>query len=416
MDRRGLAGLPDSAWAALGAAATAAAQAAAVVLIARLGGAAELGRYALAAALTAPLLLLARMQFRSVVAAEGEAQAGLDTFFLTRLLASGTAVAAAAAGGALLFDTATAAVVLCLALERGAADLAELAWGFEQRRGNWAGIARSQALHSLALAAPLGAFLSAGLGLPVALTLAAATHLVIFLAVDAPRPRLSLARTVDFRSCLALARRCGWLAPAAALVSLTGHMPRFALDRWADLETVGSFAALVQLTLLGNLAVQALGQAALAPLARADIVRFRNQLARLTRQAAAVAAAGTVLAAACGGPLLALLYGPDFSRLAPQLAALAAASVFLHWAGVWGYALMALGERRLQVPIYLAAVAASAAVAAWTVPAWGLWGGIAAYAAGWAVAAAGCAWSIAAITKTPRHESSASEPRPSGSG
>ena len=385
-----------------------------MVAIVRLCGATKLGEFGVAAAVVAPLMLLARMQLRTVVATEDRFFGDRPAYLLARLMTSAAVLGISATIGFLVFPPSIAWAVLFLAVERCAADQSELAWGFLQREGRWRRIALSQAVHGIGGALAVTLSLAAGLGLPAALGISALAHAVLFLALDGRASGLtSLARSLFDRPNVAAARvifrRCGLLAPAAALVSLNGHLPRFALERWVGVESVGSFAALVQLTLLGNLTVQAFGQASLTPMANADREGFTVRIERLTRLSLGVAASGTVASLVLGGWILTLLYGPSFAALAPQLAALAAVSVFLYLAGVWGYALAALGERRLQVAIYSAAVAAGAAAAVVGTPVAGLWGGIAAYGVGWAVAAAGCAWGVrralharAVITREPR--------------
>lgn len=389
-------------WAAGGAASAALAQAAILALLARLGEVDDLGRYALAAAITAPVMLPARLQLRILATAQTDSSRPPGVFLRTRLLVSGTAAVGLALFAWLLFEPLLAASVALLAASRLAEDLAELSWGWLQREHRWRLIAGSQAAHAFGLALVFGVTYAASLHLPTAIAAGAAWHFVVFLAFDLPSSGLwrmdgGEADTTPWSHARALVREAGWLGPTAAFVSLNGHLPRLTLERWDSLEAVAVFAVLSQAPLVGNLAVQSLGQVrlrSLAETAREAPQEFRRTFVEITWAAAAVALAGTLAAISVGEFVLTSFFGPALAGYGDELAWMLAASLFLYLAGVWGYAWVALGERRLQLPIYAGAVACGLAAAAAWIPTHGLYGAVAAYAVGWAAASAGCLWGV----------------------
>ena|GEM_PF-3294556 len=387
-------------WASGGAAASALSQALILVVLARLAGAEVLGRYALATAVVAPAMLLARLQLRTIAASQHDGTHAPRTFLHARLLISGGVAALLATAAWFFFPPVVASAVALLALVRLIEDLGELSWGFLQRRSLWPVIAASQAMHGLGSAIAFTAAFALSSSLSLGLAAAALWRLAVFLSFDLGRSQMT-AVTVETSEPLAAAgaliRECGWLGPAAALVSLNGHLPRLALERWDSLESVGVFAALGQIPLLGNLAVQSLGQVQLRSLteaARTNTAAFRRSLSQLTAAALAVAVCGTVIAAVLGETILTLCFGGGFSQYSDELVWLMAASAPLYLAGVWGYAWVAQGERRLQFWVYAVAVSSNLFAAALWTPLYGLRGAIAAYGTGWSAAALGCLWGL----------------------
>ena len=372
-----------------------------------------LGRYALAAAVVGPVMLLARLQMRTIAASQTDGAHSPHTFLRTRLLVSGTAASALAASAWLLFAPSLARVVALLAFVRLVEDLAELVWGFLQQTGNWRAIAASQSLHGFGAAIAFAAVFALSSSLTAALAALVIWHLVAFLSFDFPRSGIAMGREIlgPWTAAGTLMRECGWLGPAAALVSLNGHLPRLALEQWDSLTAVGVFAALNQVALVGNLALQSLGQVrlrSLAESARTDTRAFGRSLAQLTAAALGAAGLGSLTAAFLGERVLTICFGADFAVYQSELAWLLAASAPLYLAGVWGYAWVALGERRLQLLVYVSAAACGWGAAALWTPPYGLLGAVAAYAVAWTVAAAGSLYGLAsrlrpALTPRLRH-------------
>jgi len=346
-------------------------------------------------------MLLARLQLRTIAASQTDDAHSPQTFLRTRLVVSGTAASALAAFAWLLFAPGLARIVALLAFARLVEDLAEIVWGFLQQAGNWRTIAASQTLHGFGAAIAFSAVFGLCSSLSGALAALAIWHLVAFLSFDFPRSSIATGAReirVPWAAAAALIRECGWLGPAAALVSLNGHLPRLALEHWDSLAAVGVFAALNQVALVGNLALQSLGQVrlrSLAESARTDAGAFRRSLAQLTAAALGAAGLGSLAAVFLGERVLNLCFGADFAGYQSELAWLLAASAPFYLAGVWGYAWVALGERRLQFLVYGSAAACGWGAAALWTPPYGLLGAVAAYAVAWTVAAAGCLCGLA---------------------
>ncbi|MCB1020289.1 MAG: oligosaccharide flippase family protein [Acidobacteria bacterium] len=333
------------------------------------------------------------MQLRYVLAADADGAVDFAAAAHARLLTSLLATALLAGGAWLLATPETVAVVALLALTRAVEDAGGLLLGLAQRSDAWELIARSLALRGLGGAAAFGATLLLRPSLPLALTATLVWQVAVTLGHDWPATRHwagpwsmpPRAKTLE------IIRTHAALGAAAALVSLNAYIPRYTLERTHGLETVAVFTALSQLALAGNMLVQAVGQAAVAPLSRAygkGPRAFAGKLAGLLLFAALAGAAGLAAAAIFGERALTLLYRPEYAAHAGELVWLMIAAGLMYATAVLGYALMASGERQRQLQAF-ALSSAVALAASWALtPGWGVRGACWALAAAWLTAAA----------------------------
>ena len=390
----------DSALAAAGAGGYGLGQLLTIVFVAKLCPVEEMGRYALAVACATPVMLAARMQLRYVLAADVESRLSFSVAAVVRAAALGAALAAIAGVALFAGSAATAWTLILVALVRAAEDVGELALGLAQRAGEWRAITRSLLLHGLGGAAVIGLSLASNPRLILALAAGLLWQAAVSAFHDWPavRGHCGALAWPGWRPLAAAVRGHAALGGAAALVSLNAYIPRYAVERSIGLEAVGVFTALAQLALAGNIVVQAVGQAAVAPLSRAYAEGprpFLRSLAGLVSFAALSGAAGLAAAAAAGPYALARLYRPAYASYGPELAWLAAAAAFTYLTAVLGYALVAAGERRAQLPIFAASAAVALAASAAATPLWGLRGAAWALLASWLVAATGAALALA---------------------
>jgi O-antigen/teichoic acid export membrane protein len=337
-------------------------------------------------------MLAARMQLRYVLASDAEAELPFAVAARARALTAGAALLAIVAGAFQLATPATAATVVLVAVIRAAEDAGDLLLGLAQRADDWPPIARSLALRGLGGAAVLGLTLGTGAGLRAALPAAAAWQAALTLWHDWPavRSRIGPGERASWRRACGVVRSHWALGAAAALVSLNAYAPRYAVERFLGLELLGVFTALAQLALAGNLAVQAIGQAALARLGRLfreDRRAFARRVLALVAVAALVGLGGLAGVALWGAPILGALYTPEYAGYGDVLGWLMAAAGCTYVTAMLGYALVAAGERSAQLRVFSLSAFVSLAASLAATPVWGLAGAAAALLAAWAAAA-----------------------------
>jgi O-antigen/teichoic acid export membrane protein len=143
-------------------------------------------------------------------------------------------------------------------------------------------------------------------------------------------------------------------------------------------EELGQFAAIAAIAQAVNLALNAVGQSATAPLSRMAMTRdwpaFRAMFGKQFAVGLLIVVGSTAVSAVFGTALLALVFGnagPDQSWIL-VLQMFAAGMTAL--AGLCGYALTALGEFRRQLLLFIPVTSLTAVLCRSLIPNWGVEG------------------------------------------
>jgi O-antigen/teichoic acid export membrane protein len=168
------------------------------------------------------------------------------------------------------------------------------------------------------------------------------------------------------------------LGAVLMLVSLNTNLPRYAIERSLGLAELGAFAAVASFVTAGATVVNALGQAATPRLAQqassGESGAFLRLAVKLCALAAGLGLAGVLASAALGGPLLALVYRPEYAGYQGLLLGMAGAAIPAYAAAALGYAVTAARAFDAQVPLFCI-VAMSCGAASWLlIPRFGLAG------------------------------------------
>ncbi len=381
-------------WALAGNVCYAAAQWAAIVLLARRSDPATVGRFALALAIVSPILMLTNLQLRTVQATDTGGRYRLGHYVALRLM--GTAVfllavaAAARAGG---YDAPTVALLAAVALMKAAESFSDAIYGRLHAQERLDRIAQSQILKAvLSVVAMTGVIVWTGSSTAAIAVLAPVFWLTLLtfdltLVAGHWLPLWDPARLGE------LVRISLPLGFTLLLVSVNANLPRYFLQHHRGVAEVGVFSALAYVTVSANLLVMALGQAVAPRMAQAAVTDLKTYLrlsARMFALAAAVGGAGVLVAVLAGRPLLGLLYGANYARESRLFVWLMFSGLVSLLASAAGYSLTSARLFRPQFPILLVVCAVTAAGCAWLVPGRGVQGAALAQAAGYAVQLGAC--------------------------
>ncbi|KQQ97823.1 lipopolysaccharide biosynthesis protein [Deinococcus sp. Leaf326] len=378
-----------------------------LVVLARLGDPADVGRYTLGLAVTTPVFLLLSLQLRGAQATEPpDSPYRFGHYFTLRTLLAGLALALCA-GWVLLSGAGEgqptaglAAVTGWLALAKLFDGLSDVCYGHLQATGRLAQVSRSLMLRGVLSALGLaGAFaLTRDVGWAAAAV--AGGYLGGLLLYDLPRTRAGTGHwwRPEWPRLRSLARLTWPLGVAVGLIALNASLPRYFLGREAGLGAVGLYSALSYVTVAGSMVVTALGQAATTPLARlaaqGDAAGFRALLGRLLLLGTALGGAGVLGALLLGRPVLELLYGPAYGRDVPLFALLMLGAAPGYVASFAGFGMTALREFGAQVPLFLGTTATLALACALLIPEGGLAGAAWATVIGGAAQLLGSLWIV----------------------
>lgn len=199
-------------------------------------------------------------------------------------------------------------------------------------------------------------------GIQAAIISYAIGTLACVLMLDIPwsiseRPLLIHPSLQSFKTITTLLWLSAPLGLTAGLISLLQLIPRTILDTVADTATVGHYSALIQLVQLGTMVAISIGQFVTPRLNVAYHDNNRAVFWYILAVASFPIAIGGILAIAlaifAGGPIITLMYGPDFTETGRLLPLMVLGGIFSCISNVLGFALTAACIRATQV--YLAA-------------------------------------------------------------
>jgi len=363
---RGLSLRGNFAWTFVGNVVYAACQWGMLVALAKLGSPSLVGQFALGLAIGAPVVMLANLQLRAVQAtdARNEYRFGdyLGLRFLTTALAFGVICLIAWLAG---YRWQTALVVILVGVAKSVESFSDVIYGLMQKYERLDRIAIAMMLRgvgsvivfALALwftrSVAWAVVALAGWWSVVLLTYERQTGGELLKAFGAADARF--APSWDWERM----RRLAWLSlplgVVMVLVSLNTNIPRYFVEHYLGEAALGYFAALAYVMVAGYTVMGALGQSAAPRLARyhvSDRAAFKRLLAKMLLVAAAVGAAGILVAVLWGRPLLTLLYRRDYAEHADVFVWVMIAAAVSYVASMLGYGMTAARIFRAQVPLF----------------------------------------------------------------
>jgi O-antigen/teichoic acid export membrane protein len=361
-------------WAVSGNAFYALTQWAVLVVLAKLGTPADVGAFALGLAISAPVMLFTSLQLRGIQATDSASDFRFRDYRDLRVAGVITGVILAIGGAALAgYSRGSLQVIAALTIAKGIESLSDVYLGLLQKHERMDLIARSLMLKGL------GSVPAAHVGYVIGGTVAAASSLaVIWLGVlvfhDIPASRRYRPYVQESPSLVAVVRLLRLSLPlgfVGLLLSLQANLPRYTLERVCGAHELGVFAALASLPAAGATLVTALGQSAsprLAHLFRSDPAAFLKRLLRYAAVAASFALAGLAVSLTLGRPLLAAVFGAEYSDRTSLFSWLMATALLSYPGAILGFGMTAARRLRPQLPLAVAMAASVWGAAEWLVP------------------------------------------------
>jgi len=357
-----------------------------VAVIARSLGPTDVGIFALAGAIAAPVLVLTQLQLRIVLATDVRHSHRLSDFVVVRLWSVVLLVVAVAVAGVVVGGPEAWPVILVFGVAKALDSVADVLYGYHQRREEMRAIAIGQAVNGLlsVILLSLGVWWSGSLLVgTIGFALGSAANL--FLRV-VPAARTSRATdTEDPRQQpVARARLVRLAAPLAIVLLLSAvatSVPRIVLEQAAGSYTLGIYAGVSFVVLAAANLVNALGNALSPRLARTHAVGDRKGFIRVLGRGilfgVGLGVVGAVLALLVGDQVLGWLYGPDYGDSGTLLAALCAVSVISFTASFLVGGVTAARRFGQQLPIAVVTCAVAVVGSIWFIPRSGVPGTVA---------------------------------------
>jgi O-antigen/teichoic acid export membrane protein len=375
----------NAAWAFLGEAVFAACHWGGFIILGRLAGPEELGRYALALAVVLPVMLFGGLQMRQLQVADAAQRRSFQDYFSVRLagtLAAGLVILCIALLG---YGGSMVAPILLVGLAKAFENVSDVHYGLAQRHQRLDLVAQSRMLRGVGglMALGTGYYLSADLGIAL-LAMAGVWGLVWWLFDRAVTRRWrkpaesGRAWRADLKRRSGLAWTAAPLGVALMLVTLNANVPRYFIEAIVGLGALGVFTATAQFVIAGRMLINALCQAAFPRLAdlyaAGDLAGFRRLLVRLMAASALPGLLGLAVVIGFGRELLSLVYGPQFAEGGQVFVWIMVVGVVIYAQTPLGYGLTAMHQFKIQPLIFGVAVVVNAAACFALVPPYGLLG------------------------------------------
>lgn len=381
-------------WTTLGTGTYAAAQWAQIILIARLGTSADVGRYALALAVCAPVFMLFNFQLRQIQATDCTRKHSFPEYLGLRLISSGVAFGVICVL-ACFWSHSSSAVALTIAVGvfKSIESVSDIYQGLLQQYERMDYVGRSLLLKSGLMLIGFGGTYYGTHNLVLAVSAMVCAQFAGSLIYDIRSSYLTtggrhsggwfavirIMGQANFRMVPLgrLAVRALPLGLAMMLLSLYTSLPRFVLNKYMGPAAIGVFAALAYVPLASGLMVNAVGTAAaprLSQSAKTDLVQFHKLLSKQIVFAAALGAVGVLGSILFGRPLLQLLYGFEYARYFGVLIWIMLAGALNYLASTFGFAATARGQFAGQPLVVGVAIAIMLVSAIALVPTRGLAG------------------------------------------
>lgn len=378
-----------------------------LAVMAKLGSPEMVGQFSLATAICTPIIMFSNLQLGVIQATDVKDEYQFADYLGLRLVC--TALAWLVIAGVAVVSAPqrqTLLIIVIIGLAKAFEAVSDIIYGLLQKHERMDRIATSKVIKGAFSLLLLGALIWKTRSLVYGSLGMAAVWLGLLFAYDLGNAR----RLAPVRAALQknTIRRLVWLALPMGLVmmliSLYGNIPRYFVQYYGRESELGYYSALAYLMVVGNMIVAALGQSATPRLSQHySAVRRRAYVTltlRLVALGFAVGAAGIVVAALWGRPILTVLYRPDYAEYTNVFLWLAISAALSNVNSFLGYAMSAARRFRIQAPLFAVVTLSATLACLWLVPRYGLVGAAQATAVANLMNILGCLAVLAHAVKT----------------
>ncbi|MDC4265226.1 polysaccharide biosynthesis C-terminal domain-containing protein [Acinetobacter baumannii] len=349
------------------------------------------GAYTYALALVTPVFMLTNLQLRPVVVAEFNLNSNFNykSYFALRFYSIFLAILVSF----LLSFLSTSnvwKVVLLLGCIKALEAISDIIYAYYNAQGKTKLISLSLTVKSLSLILIFGSLLYfynlLNIGLIGIILIYVLTLLLIDFRNIGLNKKYFYLNIVDFKNIIILALPLGI---SVMLVALQSNIPRFFLEKFFNLESVGVFSVFYYFIIVGGIVINSICQFISPKFSILFKENKMHELNKLTIQAWGMATflgiSGLIVSITLGEFFVNILYGSHYLVWIDILNIIMFAGLFTYLSVVNGYLMTSLGLIKIQLPLFLF-LTIFTLVLCWTlIPAYGLLG------AAWATVASSAA-------------------------
>lgn len=351
-----------------------------MIILARLSGPEAVGLYTLGLAIANPIMAVASLMFRLVYATDQQNRWSIEEYDSVRWITLPIGVfAIAAVGFGLGYRELTLIVILIAASWKFSETLSDINYAVPHKRGDMRAIALSMVMRAAFSSFVLALVLYTSNRLDYALGAFALSWWVCYFVIDRrfmreAEPKVGDATRVD------LVRFAFPMALSGAVIYLTFSIPRIILDQYEDTATLGIFAAISHLLLVGVLAVNSIGAALTPRLSRyfsnGEMGSYFKEIAIGFSTATFVSLSFIGIAYFAGDLLITLIYGRAISGQGDLVFAMSLASLPMYIGSLIGFVPPAIQAFRFHLIVNIITVIGTTVAAFAFIPTIGAMGAV----------------------------------------
>lgn len=364
-----------------------------VVILAKIGTAAMLGRFGLALAITAPVFEFLNMNLRSLLATDVQNEYQLENYIGLRIANSLLSLLMIVVIILYIgYKLEVVLVVLLIGIAKTFEAVSDLLYGLMQKCERMDYVAKSSMLKGPLSLLCMGGLIYVTNSLIIGTLGLVAVWAGLLFLYDLPNARRLLKRIVkpswDFYTLRTMAWVAMPLGVVAMLVSLNSNIPKYFIEEYHGEAMLGYYTAMAYILVAGTTVITALKQSAISRLAiyylnnRAAFIRL---IIKLCGIGLIVGLAGVCISLLFGRPLLRIFYGADYAEHVKVLVWLMIAGTSIYMYAFISAAMTAMRIIRIQAAVTAFSVFICLVAAHLLIPNYGQIG------AAWALLAA--AWS-----------------------
>ena len=351
-----------------------------MIILARLSGPEAVGLYTLGLAIANPIMAVASLMFRLVYATDQKNRWSFEDYDSVRWITLPIGVfAIAAVGFGLGYRELTLIVILIAASWKFSETMSDINYAVPHKRGDMRAIALSMVTRAAFSSLVLALVLYFSNRLDYALGAFTLTWWVCYLVIDKrfkreAEPKVGDATRVD------LVRFAFPMALSGAIIYLTFSIPRIILDQYEDTTTLGIFAAISHLLLVGLLAVNSIGAALTPRLSRyfsnGEMGSYFKEIGIGFSAGAFVSLSFIGIAYFAGDLLITLIYGRTISGQGDLVFAMSLASLPMYIGSLIGFVPPAIQAFRFHLIVNIITVIGTTVAAFAFIPTIGAMGAV----------------------------------------
>ncbi|MDD9266226.1 oligosaccharide flippase family protein [Paenibacillus sp. GCM10023248] len=346
-------------WTLLGNVVYAACQWGLLMSMAKIGTAHMVGEFSLGLAVTAPIFMLSNLQLSGILATDAKSSQSFENYLglrmCTTLIALVIIIFLVLLGR---YQFETSLIIILIGIAKGSESISDVIFGLLQKNEKMERVAISLMLKGILSLVVLCILLWTTNNLVLGIVGYVISSITVLLLYDISVFRQYKIKLVfDLSKLWSLVRVCLPLGFVMMLVSLNANIPRYFIEHYIGIESVGYFAALSYIMIAGNTVISALGQSVSPRLARyysiLNMKGFKKLLFLLVVIGFIVGAIGWVISLLFSKEILTLLYKPNYAEYTSVFILIMFGAWASYIASFLGYGMTATRKFKIQPLLFI---------------------------------------------------------------